>query len=373
MSVCPLKIIDYNYAVEAGTTITASSEDTSFPASNLSSFFRSKVWRSSGTFVISSTNNKIDFKESGGGGELTATITSGTYTATTLATEIKAQMESAGAEMYTVSQSSSTGAFTISTGGAYLDLLFNTGTNAVNAIASSIGFAASDYTGALTYTGTTAIHTEESIVFDLGTTEQIDHFAMFFDPRRGIRFSDAAVLKLQANGSDSWASPSVDVTLTVDNVYMCVSHVFAAAQSYRYWRVKIVDPANADLYVEVGTIVLGLARTTTRVPSKGFEYTKEDMSQLITNKYGNVYADVYQKKRSIKVDLKVFSQADLVILEDIYNRVASYTPVLISIDYDETVFDKHQFFLYCRFKGAFNTKHVFYEYMDSSFDFEEFF
>ncbi len=104
------RILDYNYCQQSSVAVTASSANPNFPASNVSRSIRSKVWRSAGNFVIDATNNKIDFKISGGGGELTATVASDTYTPTTLAAAIKVAMEVAdGAHTYTVSYSSTTG------------------------------------------------------------------------------------------------------------------------------------------------------------------------------------------------------------------------------------------------------------------------
>lgn len=68
------------------------------------------------SFDIDSTNNTISFDE--GGATLTATISSGNYTLTTLAAEIKTQMDSAGALTYTVTANSS-GSMTIAATGAF--------------------------------------------------------------------------------------------------------------------------------------------------------------------------------------------------------------------------------------------------------------
>ena len=43
-----MKFVDLNYCSETATTITASSQDVSFPSSNLANPLRSKVWRSTG-------------------------------------------------------------------------------------------------------------------------------------------------------------------------------------------------------------------------------------------------------------------------------------------------------------------------------------
>jgi len=103
--------------------------------------------------ITAGSNDKINFEEDGGG-ELTATLTAGTYTFDTLAAEIKTQMDAAGGT-YTVSYDYATKKFTITeTGGVTdLDLLWNSGTNSSTSAATTLGFTASaDNSGAATYT-----------------------------------------------------------------------------------------------------------------------------------------------------------------------------------------------------------------------------
>jgi hypothetical protein len=371
------RILDDNWFFNSSAEITASSSDTNFPVSNLARFFRSQVWRSNatGNFVIDSTNNKLNFKESGGGSELTATLTSGTYTSTTLAAEIKARMEDAGAETYTVSQSAITGTWTIATGGVYLALLRSSGTDTASSVWGVIGFGTlADSTGSLTYTGANiALHTEEWVVIDLQTTEEIDSFAMVFNPiaSEGIKFSDDAVIKLQANASDSWASPAVDVTLSTDPNYDVITYFFTSDQSYRYWRIKIVDPKNAYLYVEIGKLLLAKATQLTQMPEFGFKFKVNDQSKISKTPYGHRYADIYPSLRQLQFDYKAMVLADLETLYQIYARVGNMVPMGFALDPTETLFDKDQFFIYGYLNNEFSSGQAFYSYFDSAIQIEE--
>jgi len=85
---------------------------------------------------IDATNNKLDFSEDGST-ELTATISSGTYSLSTLASEIKTQLDSAGANTYTVSYSNDK--ITIASTGN-LELNKTTGSNKAVSILPMIGF-----------------------------------------------------------------------------------------------------------------------------------------------------------------------------------------------------------------------------------------
>ena len=133
------------------------------------------------TVTINTTNNKINFIEySGGtpGSELTATVQSGTYTHSQLATAIRNAMNNASDIDYVVTYDSTTKKFTIqddgTTSGAHLELLWATGTNADISIALDIGFDAVDVRDALigdsTVTAFTIDITKDTIDFkeDIG-------------------------------------------------------------------------------------------------------------------------------------------------------------------------------------------------------------
>ena len=85
---------------------------------------------------IDATNNKLDFNE--GGSELTATLSTNTYSLSDLATEIKTQMDSAGALTYTVTVSNKD-KMTISAASNF-SLLPTEGTNELVSILPIIGF-----------------------------------------------------------------------------------------------------------------------------------------------------------------------------------------------------------------------------------------
>lgn len=360
-----------NLVVAEDTITTVSSQDASFPKENIKHDFRQKVFRPGGLFVIDATNNKIDFDE--GGGPLVATITVGSYTVSGLQTEIKTQLENAGAETYTVSKSTPTGTWTLASAGSTFDLLWNTGANTANSIGSTIGFdTANDDTGSLSYTSdNSAIHTQEWLVFNLGSALPIDTFAMVFDKLSGPVFSNAAVLKLQANATDAWSSPSLDVTLSIDSTYNTITHFFTADESYQYWRLSIVDANNAAGYVEVSKVLLGKATQLTQPPEIGFSHREDDLSSSTENRFGNVFADDYPIKRSLQVSYKALSLTDLRVLRSIFEDRKRIYPMWVSLDPTEVLFDKDEFLYYCTISNQYEPKHVFNIYFNVDMSFTE--
>lgn len=362
-----MRIIDTNFTQLDETVVTYSSQKSTFPASNLKHEFRSKVWRSNGNFVIDSTNNKIDFADAVGGSELTATLASGTYTTSALASEIASQMATSGAETYTVTYSNTTGLWTIVSDGPGFELLNNTGTNAATSTLKRVlGFANSDRTGALTYTGSNiAIHTIESVTFDMRTSEEIDSVALLWPKEAGIKLSSSAVVKIEANATDSWAGPAVSQTVSIDNNYEIATHFFTSAQEYRYWRVTIVDPTNANLCVELGAVVLGKGLTIDP-PSNGFEFILTDRSRIEQTAYGNEYVDEYPLMMQVEFNYAYMDYTDVQTLENSFRLNGSRKPILLVFDETETVFDKDHFTIYGKYQPEFTLGHVFYNLFEST-------
>jgi hypothetical protein len=115
-------------------------------------------------YTIGVTNQNLDFVAVSGGPPLTAVIPFGTYSLTTLMSEIVASLSTAdttSGNIYTVTADRTVMGGTqnrvsitaSNSSGAFLSLLFSSGPNASTSIAPVIGFNATDRTGNTTYTG----------------------------------------------------------------------------------------------------------------------------------------------------------------------------------------------------------------------------
>jgi hypothetical protein len=257
-----------------GTILTQSTENAQFPAENTQDDIVTLAWRSTGRFVVGATNKYIDFDE--GGAELTAIITPGTYTAATLAAEIKVRMDAAGGT-YTVTFSTTTGKFTIARTGNFT-LRWQSGTNTANTAGAMLGFAvAANDTGAATYTGdNVAIHTSEAIDCDLGEALEYDTVAIL-----GHNLTASAVIKFYGADDDAFTSNVVSDTIAHygNNIFAFV----AAARTKRYVRFYIEDPTNPSLYVKVGVIVIGKYAELNRDICSGMTVGEADETEMETS------------------------------------------------------------------------------------------
>lgn len=369
-----MRFVNFNYSQQNETVISASSSNPNYPVENIRHEFRNKVWRSNrnGYFLIDSSNNKINFKEAAMGSELTATIPNGNYTASTLAAEIKTQLEVSGADTYTVSYSQTTGLWTISSNGTHLSLLVNTGTNQANCLLkNSLGFSNTDKTGSLSYTGARiSIHTQEHITFDLRTTEEINSLALFWPKEDGIKLSSTAEIRVQANATNTWTSPAIDEVVQIDNDYVVATHFFTNDVSYRYWRVVIKDPANANLFISLGVVVLGKALDI-QDPAVGFEFQIADTSKVTENLFGNQYVDEYPTKSTLSIKYDLLDYEDARQLQLAYAANGNRKPVFATIDHTDSVFNKNHFLIYGKMINPNKVSQIRYKYFGSDLVIEE--
>jgi len=94
-------------------------------------------------YNVRSTNNTIDFKDTGGTTR-SVTITPGAYNATSLCSAVLTALNSVGpADFTTVTYSATTMKITISNSGSF-SLLFGSGTNVATSIGPTLGYAVAD-------------------------------------------------------------------------------------------------------------------------------------------------------------------------------------------------------------------------------------
>ena len=110
---------------------------------------------------VTPNNSSVDFKTSAMGIQLNATLRVGLYSLTSLAREVARAMRAVDpSNTYTVTVNRAVSAgtqnrITITTSGAFLSILFSTGTRAGSSSGPLLGFS-SDQTGATSYTGSSS-------------------------------------------------------------------------------------------------------------------------------------------------------------------------------------------------------------------------
>ena len=223
-------------------------------------------------------NNKIDFQETAAT-PLVATLTAGDYNGHTLATEIKTQLDAAGASTYTVTYSDTTNKFTLVSdlvgGGNIFTLLWLTGANRGASAANTLGYSdAADDSGTDTYVSDSRrIHWPyEEIPRDLLTAYQYNHIALL-----GHNFLSSAIIKIIGADDAAFTTNVVSDTITynANNIYFYL----AAARTKRYIKIQVADPENSAGYLQLSVPYLGNYWEPSRKHGSEYGYGMDEISE----------------------------------------------------------------------------------------------
>jgi hypothetical protein len=107
---------------------------------------------------------------------------------------------------------------------------------------------------AQTWRSTAAGASAEWIKANFGTATAVTGIAL-----GNVNFRSTATIKIQANATDSWGSPSFDRTINCANLTGYTRNLYDewGSQSYKYWRISMLDDGNPDGFLEVGQWFLG--------------------------------------------------------------------------------------------------------------------
>ncbi len=171
-----------------------------------------------------------------------------------------------------------------------------------------------------TLAGTTTM----TIVFDAGAAVTVNSVSI---AAHNIS-SGVTTLKFQGNASDSWGGPSVDENLT--RVAGIISKQFTGG-SFRYWRLHIIDAGNTDTFIELGRVSGTNALTSPGIGNEVSRSYKSDTVKVRSNA-GNSFGNIYPKYRTISIQWKKLTVANVAELETFFDQVDSSIPFFIYFD-----------------------------------------
>ncbi|MEM5807964.1 MAG: hypothetical protein QW818_02425 [Candidatus Aenigmatarchaeota archaeon] len=333
-----VRFFDKNYAdIKILANDDVSSEQPAFPVSNAyNTLRRSKVWRSDGWYKVTSSNNKIVFRETISV-NLTATIAVGEYSRSAFMNAVKAALEAVGDSIYTVTFNSFH-KFVISSdgsgGGGIFELRFDHVTSTAEDL---LGFDSIAYTGFLSYTADSIrIHSHEWILWDLGVDSNPEAFVLIDARNKPISLSPTAEVRLQGNHTNAWTSPVYEETLSYDDRLL---HLFKkdglASVSLRYWRVVFIDQ-NPNGFIQVGSFFLGKTYSTIRGSAQfPFEVSNVDRTETLYSEGGQTFSEIKPKTAKFRLDYKYMTIEEKEYLQDFFERVGTGLPFFISFDTEE--------------------------------------
>jgi hypothetical protein len=175
--------------------------------------------------------------------------------------------------------------------------------------------------------------TSAKIVFDLQTAGTVDAFLAVGN---SIGILDLTSIVIEGNALNEWATPAFTVTVTdFDYVANFASKLFAAPQTYRYWRISFEGTSD---YVEVGKIFLGSSVSlTSNNIAVGFEHGSTDLSTTIKGRYGQRFIDSITSVKNFKGSIGLMTLSEQNTIREMYDYCGTRNPVWLVVDPAETI------------------------------------
>lgn len=169
------------------------------------------------------------------------------------------------------------------------------------------------------------------VVFDLGSAMDVDCIGF-----KNHNLTSGATIKIQGNATDSWGSPSVDVTLT----WRDCETIFEGftGGSYRYWRFYVDDTGNADGYIEVGTLYIGEVFNMPGM-SPTIEFVWNNNSYVEYSTSNQAFGDTRETWMGYNVEFPNPTNAQRKNIITMLNTVQNVTPIFVTIFDDDQDFE----------------------------------
>lgn len=178
----------------------------------------------------------------------------------------------------------------------------------------------------------------QEIIIEADQESHIDTFAIL-----GHNFTAGAVVQLQANIADNWLAPPVTVTIPWARRNMIWTNPLGG--TFRYYRVRILDPANPCGYIQIGRIVGGRAvimENNEDVTDEVSFQTEDKADKMESEGFFQVSNENVKVKtpsiRFAKLKTTAGENQNYVALMDMLDEVGTTRPLLFVLDRGEPAF-----------------------------------
>ena len=160
-----------------------------------------------------------------------------------------------------------------------------------------------------------------NIVIDLGSAKQVTSFFIV-----DHSFTSSATVRLQANTSDSWGSPPVDIILSITDYIM---YNYTIDETYQYWRLTFDDNTNPD-FVRIGRIMMGVPLSGLRM-QQDQRLTVKTTTDTTTNKTGQKFIRIGYEFNSNSINLQNITFDKEQEIKTMFRAAGNRTPVILVI------------------------------------------
>lgn len=209
-----------------------------------------------------------------------------------------------------------------------------------------------------------AATTDQSIVVDFGVATNFQSVML-----ASYVAHTGGAIRIQANATNSWGAPSVNVLLTLPSINpnKVVGNWFSSVQSYRYVRILFVNTGAIAQKVELGVLSIGTYFQPTYSLAPKYEMTRVDPSDVNRVPGGQRVAQRKTPYWQLRGGFDVEPETDRASFVAVSEKVGTHTPFFFAINPD----DPGYFVLYGRFENGLQFGHLTTYHFGMPFTFSE--
>lgn len=160
-----------------------------------------------------------------------------------------------------------------------------------------------------------------TITVDLGSAQEVKVLVIY-----DHNFTSAATITLEADAAATFDSgaggnPQFSEAITWNDEK--IVHYLSAATTKRYWRLKVTDAANSDLYIEIGELFLGSYLELSKNYVQGFSEETAFLVEANRTPYGVEKSRFYNFQLMFAVDFQVMPAADITSMKALISAIAN--------------------------------------------------
>ena len=195
----------------------------------------------------------------------------------------------------------------------------------ITANSASVNYPVSNLVDSrLTRVFKTSSNTTAEVVFDAGSAVDVTSVVI---ANHNIS-AGVTTLKLQGNSSDSWSSPAFETSLTHNSG---IIYKDFAKETYRYWRIQIIDASNSDGYIEIGRAWIGENFTTPAI-SPTVSHSRMSSSVKSISISGQSYMDTRYFYSTISVSFPKITHTEKANLITQFETIDIGKPFFVTFD-----------------------------------------
>ena len=171
----------------------------------------------------------------------------------------------------------------------------------------------------------TAIASQQNIDIDFGSAKSADLIAAVNHNVTSV----ASVLQVRAGTTASVADFAESITWREFLFFKRLS----SQQSYRYWRLEILNTLNPDSYIEIGYLLLGSLTSPTFNFQYGWTSGIDFVNLEVASPYGVPNVDEKHRRQQVHMEFGPLTDTEMTALRTLYTTVkGARNPLIILPD-----------------------------------------